>query len=75
MAYGGTGAVAQVNGVCDVDVILSPACLGYTMVQFRRIHGKTSDFHEAVTFISNLLESEREQAMEDTLTRGESELM
>ncbi|KPA85911.1 hypothetical protein ABB37_00222 [Leptomonas pyrrhocoris] len=75
MAYGGTGAVAQVNGVCDVDVILSPACLGYTMVQFRRIHGKTSDFHEAVTFISNLLGSEREQAMEDTLTRGESELM
>jgi serine/threonine protein kinase len=75
MAYGGTGAVAQVNGICDVDVILSPACLGYTMVQFRRIHGKTSDFHEAVTFISNLLENEREQAMEDTLTRGESELM
>ncbi|KAG5492472.1 hypothetical protein JKF63_01050 [Porcisia hertigi] len=75
MAYGGTGTVAQVNGVCDVDVILSPACLGYTMVQFRRIHGKTSDFHEAVTFISNLLEMEREQAMQDTMTRGESELM
>ncbi|KAK7198234.1 Protein kinase domain/Protein tyrosine kinase/EF-hand domain containing protein [Novymonas esmeraldas] len=75
MAYGGTGAVAQVNGVCDVDVILSPACLGYTMVQFRRIHGKTSDFHEAVMFISNVLEGEREQAMQDTMTCGESELM
>ncbi|CBZ30605.1 conserved hypothetical protein [Leishmania mexicana MHOM/GT/2001/U1103] len=75
MAYSRSDAVALVNGVCDMDVILSPASLGYTMVQFRCVHGKTSDFHEAVAFISNVLEMEREQAMLDTMTRGESELM
>ncbi|EAN86819.1 putative protein kinase [Trypanosoma cruzi] len=75
LAFGGTGAVNQVNGVCDVDVILAPASLGYTLVRFRRIYGKTRDFHEAVAFISSLLEVERQQAMEDTLPRGESELL
>ncbi|CAJ1992863.1 protein kinase [Leishmania donovani] len=75
VAYSSSDAVTLVNGVCDLDVILSPASLGYTMVQFRCIHGKTSDFHEAVAFISNVLEVEREQAMQDTMTRGESELM
>ncbi|GET92562.1 hypothetical protein, conserved [Leishmania tarentolae] len=75
MAYNSSDAVALVSGVCDVDVILSPASQGYTMVQFRCIHGNTSDFHEAVTFISNVLETEREQAMQDTMTCGESELM
>ncbi|CAJ1034348.1 Protein tyrosine kinase/Protein kinase domain containing protein, putative [Leishmania lindenbergi] len=68
-------SVAVMNDVCDMDVILSPASVGYTMVQFRLIRGKTSDFHEAVTFISNVLEREREQAMQDTMTCGESELM
>ncbi|CAJ1035900.1 putative Protein tyrosine kinase/Protein kinase domain containing protein [Leishmania utingensis] len=68
-------SVAVMNDVCDMDVILSPASMGYTMVQFRLIRGKTSDFHEAVTFISNVLEREREQAMQDTMTCGESELM
>ncbi|KAG5466638.1 hypothetical protein LSCM1_00805 [Leishmania martiniquensis] len=75
MARGSTDAGALAEGVCDFDVILSPACLGYTMVQFRRIHGTTSDFHEAVSFVSNILAMEREQAMQDTMTRGESELM
>ncbi|KEG09843.1 putative protein kinase [Trypanosoma grayi] len=75
LAYGGTGAVSQINGVCDVDVILAPASFGYTLVRFRRIHGKTRDFREAVTFITSLVEVERQQAMEDTLPRGESELM
>ncbi|EPY22397.1 hypothetical protein AGDE_13356 [Angomonas deanei] len=72
---GGSGAIGQVNGVCDVDIILAPACLGYTLVRFRRIHGKTSDFHEAVSFVTNLLELERQQAIEDIMPRGESELM
>lgn len=72
---GGSGAVAQVNGVCDVDIILAAAGLGYTSIKFRRIHGKTSDFHEAVAFISNLLGDEHQQAIEDTMARGESELM
>ncbi|KAG5491926.1 hypothetical protein GH5_00819 [Leishmania sp. Ghana 2012 LV757] len=75
MARVDTDAGALVRGVCDLDVILSPACLGYTIVHFRLIHGKTSDFHEAVTFVSSLLTMEREQAMQDTMTRGESELM
>lgn len=75
LAFGGSGVIPQVNGVCDVDVILAPACLGYTLVRFRRIHGKTSDFHEAVSFISNLLDFERQQAVEDTMPKGESELM
>ncbi|CAG9582404.1 conserved hypothetical protein [Leishmania major strain Friedlin] len=75
MAYSSSDPVTLVNGVCDIDVILSPASLGYTMMQFRCMHGDTSDFHEAVAFISNALELEREQAMQDTMTRGESELM
>lgn len=75
LAFGGNGAVPQVSGLCDVDIILAPACLGYTLVRFRRIHGKTSDFHEAVAYISNLLDYERQQAMEDTMPRGVSELM
>lgn len=75
MAYGGGGAVGVVSGICDVDILLSPACIGYTLIQFRRIHGKTNDFHEAVNFITNLLDLERQQAMKDTMTSGESELM
>lgn len=75
MAYGGGGAVGVVSGICDVDILLSPACVGYTLIQFRRIHGKTNDFHEAVNFITNLLDLERQQAMKDTMTSGESELM
>ncbi|EPY15881.1 hypothetical protein STCU_11696 [Strigomonas culicis] len=75
MSYGNAGAIGVVSGFCDVDVILSPACLGYTLVRFRRIHGKTSDFHEAVVFISNLLDVERQQASQDLMPKGESELM
>ncbi|RNF26812.1 putative protein kinase [Trypanosoma conorhini] len=62
-------------GVCDVDVIMASASRGYTLVRLRRIQGQTSDFHEAVAYISNLLKAEREQAMKDTLPCGESELL
>lgn len=75
LAFGGTGSVNQVNGVCDVDVILSQSSSGYTLVRFRRIYGSTRDFHEAVSFISSVLEEERQRAMEDTQPRGESELV
>ncbi|RNF02123.1 putative protein kinase [Trypanosoma rangeli] len=62
-------------GVCDVDVILASASPGYTLVRLRRIQGLTNDFHEAVAYISSLLKAEREQAMNDILPCGESELL
>ncbi|ORC84688.1 putative protein kinase [Trypanosoma theileri] len=75
LAFGSTGVVNPVNGVCDIDITLVPASLGYTLVRTTRIYGKTSDYHEAVAFITSLLDLERRQAMQDTLPRGESELM
>ncbi|CCW64756.1 unnamed protein product [Phytomonas sp. EM1] len=75
LSYGANVPLQQCNDVCDLDIILAPACMGYTLVRIRRIHGKTSVFHEAVDFISNLLELERQKAVEDTMPSGESELM
>lgn len=75
LAFGGVGTVSHVNGVCDLDVILAPASLGYTLVRFLRIYGNTLDFHEAVMFISSMLEKERQQAIKDMLPCGESELV
>ncbi|CCW68830.1 unnamed protein product [Phytomonas sp. Hart1] len=75
LSYGANVPLQQVSDMCDLDIILAPACMGYTLVRFRRIHGSTSVFHEAVTFVSNLLEVERQKAVEDTMPSGESELM
>nr|CCC93562.1 putative protein kinase [Trypanosoma congolense IL3000] len=68
-------ATCLASGTCVVDVILSPGCSGYTFLRFCRISGRTHDFHEAVGYISGLFEMERQQAMEDSLPRGESVLI
>ncbi|KAG8341343.1 Protein kinase domain [Trypanosoma vivax] len=75
IASGGAGTTAQKGGVCNFDLILAQASLGYTVVRFRRIYGQTRDFHEAVAYVTDLLDVERQQAMEDTLPRGESVLI
>lgn len=60
---------------CEVDVELCAVGSEHILVRFRRIYGHTNCFHEAVVYISDALADEHQQAMEDTLPRGESELM
>lgn len=69
-----SGEIPPFSG-CEVDVTLTPVGTDYVLVRFRRIYGGTFSFHESVNFISDLLIPEREKAMEDTMPRGESELM
>eukprot|EP00796_Vickermania_ingenoplastis_P005606 gene5607-4028_t len=60
---------------CEVDLTLTPIGTEYVLVRFRRIYGSTNCFHDSVDFISDLLVPEREKAIQDTMPRGESELM
>jgi hypothetical protein len=58
------------------DVVLNPTSHGgYFSVSMRRISGPTTDYHEAVTTLADLLSEERLQAVMDSCPNGESELV
>lgn len=59
----------------QVGFMLLPACSGYTKVQAYRILGKTENFHVWFKSFRRILRSEIQACEEDTLVRGESELL
>ena len=59
----------------QVGIMLLPAATGYTKVQAYRILGKTENFHTWFKGFRRMLRSEIQTCEEDTLVRGESELL
>ena len=58
------------------DVVLTPTSHdSYVCVKMRRISGPTTDYHEAVTIVTHMLEGERKQAALDSCPHGEPELL
>jgi serine/threonine protein kinase len=59
----------------QVGIMLLPAATGYTKVQAYRILGKTENFHLWFKSFRRMLRNEIQTCEEDTLVRGESELL
>jgi serine/threonine protein kinase len=58
------------------DVVLTRTSHpGYVCVSMRRISGPTTDYHEAVTILTQILSEERFQAVLDSCPQGEPELL
>ena len=61
---------------CELDIKIHTASHnGYTSVRMSQKSGTARDFHDAVEVIAQSLEAMRDQAVNDSCTKGESELM
>lgn len=60
---------------CVIKLKLTSMKSDYVLIEFQENSGSAACFSKAVTFVGRALETEREEAMQDTRSYGESELM
>lgn len=67
--------VKDSSDLCVIKLKLTIMKSNYVLIEFQQNSGSAACFSKAVTAVGRILEAERVEAMRDTLSFGESELM